>query len=165
MADAKIGKTGHSGHTETEQAVGRGGEDGRRSLIEQEGLLELLGAHAKAVAVAVGEVLIEELGRLQSRPAEGRHTEHPREVREEIEREHERSEEAWLAKYPPGDREHFKRTERELRRLEETLEGPERFLDREQHNNRPPVKGEGTWRLPEYKPVPPDPRRKLDGGV
>jgi hypothetical protein len=151
MAEPKTGKTGHSAQTETEQ-------DARRSFIEQEELLELLDAHAKAVAVAVGEVLIERLARSQSRPAEERHVETAREAREEIEREHERGEEAWLAKYPPGDREHFKKTDRELRRLEETLEGPERLLDREQDNNRPPVKGEGTWQLPEYKPVPPDPR-------
>jgi hypothetical protein len=163
MADAKTGKTSHTGHTETEHAAGRGGEEAKLSLMEQEGLLELLDAHAKAVALAVGEVLIEKLAKAQSRPTEDRHTEH-RGSREEIEREHERSEEAWLAKYPPGDREHFKKTDRELRRLEETLEGPERLLDREQDNNRPPVKHEGTWQLPEYKPVPPDPRhRKLDG--
>jgi hypothetical protein len=163
MADAKTGKTGHSGHAETEQTAGR--SEDRRSLLEQEGLLELLDAHARAVAVAVGEVLIERLARLESRPTEDRHHERPREGREEIEREHERGEEAWLAKYPPGDREHFKKTDRELRRLEETLEGPERLLDRDQDNNRPPVKHEGTWRLPEYKPVPPDRREKLDGGI
>jgi hypothetical protein len=123
--------------------------------------------HAKAVAVAVGEVLVEKLAVLQSRPAEGRSAEHaidrPREGHEEI--AHERGEEAWLAKYPPGDRERLRKTDRELCHLEETLEGPQGLLDREQGQDRPPVKGEGTWQLPEYKPVPPDKREARERGA
>ena len=156
MAEVKGAKSGRSGHPGTEQTVRRGGEDGRRALIEQETLLELLDVHAKAVAVAVGEVLVDKLARLQSRPTAGRHDGDAREAREVIEREQECGEEAWLTKHPPGDREHLRKTDRELRRLEETLEGPERFLDRRQDINRPLVSGEGTWQLPEYKPVPPD---------
>jgi len=154
-------KTGKSGHTETEQAVaGRSSDDGKRSPIDQQSLIQLLDAHAKAVAVAVGEVLIEKLAGAQSRSAEGGQTGHaharPRGGEEEIERGHERSDEAWLVKFPPDDHECLRKTDRELRDLEKTLEGPERLLDREQGYNRPPVRTEGTWQLPEYKPVPPD---------
>ena len=49
MAETKSGKTGQSGHTETEQRVRRGGEEAKPAVIDQ-GLLELLDAHAKAVA-------------------------------------------------------------------------------------------------------------------
>ena len=91
MAEAKSGKTRRSEYMETEQAVGGGGEEAKRALIEPEVLLELLDAHAKTVAVAVGEILVDKLAGLQSWPTEGRHTEHARQAREEIERE-----EAWL---------------------------------------------------------------------
>jgi hypothetical protein len=164
MAETKSEKTGQSGHTETEQRVRRGGEEAKRAIIDQ-GLLELLDAHAKAVAVEVGEVLVDKLARLQTWPTAGKHSELARETREEIEREHEHGEEAWLTNYPHGDREHLRKTDRELRRLEETLQGPERFLDRRQDVNRPPVSDEGTWQLPEYKPVPPDRCEKMDGGA
>jgi hypothetical protein len=163
MAETKSGKTGHSGHTETEQTVRSGGEEAKRAFIEQEGLLELLDAHAKAVAAAIGEALVDKLARLQSWPTAGRRSEFARETREEIDHEHD--DEAWLTNYPPSDREHLKKTDRELHRLEETLAGPEPFLDRRQDVYRPNVSAEGTWQLPEYKPVPPDRCERPDGSA
>jgi hypothetical protein len=54
-------------------------------------------------------------------------------------------------------REEFDGDLKELRRLFESLEGPQNALERDPGYDRPPFKGaEAKWRVPEYTPVPKD---------
>jgi hypothetical protein len=139
----------------TEQADGT-----NRTTIDQRSLLELLDLHATKMAATIGEVIVEKLAGLKNPGAEDGRTTlargGSRESPEGAELALEGAEEAWLAKYPADDRANLKCTDRELRELEKTLEGPQKLLEEEAGDTRPPVGRIGIWRLPAYKAVPPD---------
>jgi hypothetical protein len=98
--------------------------------IDLNSLERLLHAHAEAMATAIGGVIADKLAEMRSEAREERRAE------QRVSRVPEpKGEDHWLAKYPPGDREH---------------------LEKEEGDNRPPVKGEASWRLPKYEPVPRD---------
>jgi hypothetical protein len=122
--------------------------------IDRESLRRLLKDHAKEMATAFAKLIDKKLAALKSESMGSRRAAHlpsePRENPDQIERD------AWLTMHTPGDRKHLKKVDQELRALEETLEGPQRLLEKEEGYNRPLVKGESTWQLPEYEPVPPD---------
>jgi hypothetical protein len=141
-------KTGmeKGGHRTPDPRAGAKAADGPLPAIDVETLSHLLNAHAATMATTLAKVMGEKLAELKSELTE-----------REIGRAHEREDEhAWLAKYPPGDREHLKKTDQELRCLEQTLEGPQTLLEREDRDDRPLAKGEASWGLPKYEPVPPD---------
>jgi hypothetical protein len=154
-------KTRKPAQTPTEQAVNvNPNSDGKPSAIDPQALLQLLEVHATKMGAALGEVIVEKLAALKNPVAEGVRTEPalggPRESLERVEHALERAEDAWLAKYPPDDCAHLKCTDQELRDLEKTLEGPQKLLEEEQGDTRPPVGKIGAWQLPEYEAVPPD---------
>jgi hypothetical protein len=124
--------------------------------IDRESLRQLLKDHAKEMATAFAKLIDKKLAALKSETMGSRRAAHlpaePRENPEKIEGD----EDAWLTKHMPGDRKHLKKVDKELCALEETLEGPQRLLEKEEGYNRPLVKGEATWQLPKYQPVPPD---------
>jgi hypothetical protein len=158
MADTT---TGMPAHTPTEQTVGvNPGGDGKPLSIDAHGLLQLLEAHATKIGAALGHVIVEKLAALKHPPAEavraGPAVGGPHESLERVEQALAGAEDAWLAKHPADDRAQLKCTDRELRDLEKTLEGPQKLLEEEQGDTRPPVGKIGAWQLPEYQPVPPD---------
>jgi hypothetical protein len=154
MADTKSVKAGQAA-TEESWSVNPGG-DGKPLAIDPHSWLHLLEAHA----TRMGEVIAEKFAVLHRHPTEGVQAEpalvRPRESLERVEEAFEHAEEAWLAKYPLDDRAHLKSTDQELRDLQKTLAGPQKLLEEEQGDTRPPVGKIGSWTLPEYQAVPPD---------
>jgi hypothetical protein len=152
MADPRTGK---AAHVPIEQVGGT-----NPTTIDQQSLLQLLERHAAKMGAAIGEVIAEKLAGSKNPTAEdarnGPVPGGPRESPERVELAPERAEEVWLAKYPADDRAHLKCTDQELRDLEKTLEGPQKLLEEEQGDTRPPVGKLGAWRLPDYQAVPPD---------
>jgi hypothetical protein len=130
------------------------------TTLDQQSLLQLLELHATRMGATIGEVIAEKLAGLKNPTVEdaltGPAPGGSRESLERVELALERAEEAWLAKYPADDRAHLKCTDQELRELEKTLEGPQKLLEEEQGDTRPPVGKIGAWRLPDYQAVPPD---------
>jgi hypothetical protein len=167
MAEPNIEKIAH-GATASDVSVSPVG-DGRAAVIDLQSLAQVLNGQAKAIALALGEVIgdkladlkkelrseTKELRRAEDRIAELTEKQNKIEQRVEHALGQQRGED-WLAKHPPGDREHLKGIDEKLRELEKTLEGPEVQLERGDGENRPPVTGRATWQLPEYQPVPPD---------
>lgn len=165
MADTKTVKTVRAGQAATEQSLSVDPDgDGKPLAIDPHSLLQLLEAHA----TRMGEVIAEKFAVLHRQPTEGERTEPglagPHGSLERVEQALELAEESWLAKHPADDRAHLKCTDQELRDLEKTLEGPQKLLEEEQGDTRPPVGKIGSWRLPEYQAVPPDPIAKEDCG-
>ena len=151
-------KTGRAGHTTEHAASINPAGDSKPLAIDPESLLQLLEMHAARVGAAIGEVIVEKLALSKGRATEERSEPALAGSRESVERaEHAlEAEEAWLTKHPADDRAHLKCTDHELRELEKTLEGPQKLLEQEQGDARPPVGKRGAWQLPEYQPVPPD---------
>jgi hypothetical protein len=141
--------------TEESRSVNPGG-DGKPLAIDPHSLLNLLEAHA----TRMGHVIAEKFAILHKQPPEGGQAEaalaRSREKLERVEEAFNQAEDAWLAKYPADDRAHLKCTDQKLRDLQKTLEGPQKLLEEEQGDTRPPVGKIGKWRLPEYQAVPPD---------
>jgi hypothetical protein len=152
MADPRTGK---AAHMPAEQL-----SDTNPTTIDQQSLLQLLDLHATRMGATIGEVIAEKLAGLSPRGGDAQTGPLPggsREIPERITLALERAEEAWRAKYPADDRAHLRSTDQKLRDLEKTLAGPQKLLEEEPGDTRPPVGKSGAWRLPDYQAVPPDP--------
>jgi hypothetical protein len=173
MVEVEV-KSEHRAHEAAGPEVGiRAAGDGSAAAINLESLTRVLNAHAEAIAIALGKVVSDKLSELKRElRAEASETqragaqirelsENQKKIERKVERALERQRgQDWLSGQPAGDRDHLKKVEEKLRALEETLAGPRSLIESGDGEKRPPVRGEATWELPNYQPVPPDFRSK-----
>jgi hypothetical protein len=157
MAEKAEDKSQKAAHAGAEAGhVAKPGE-GQATGLDLESIKQMLGEHVHEMRQVVADLRNElKLEVAEVRRAEEQITElreNQRRIEGALEQERE---ESWLVKQPSADRKHLKKIDQELRELEETLEGPQMLLERDDGEQRPLVKREATWQLPKYKPVPPD---------